>query len=319
MASAGKRAEGLVFLTPQNMIVEEAVGTRLFDDPPKREPCDITVGDFDDCKFKVQVLPDTLSTITVHVSLGPIGARLNDELYGQEIMNTVYAGMAAEPEQGYDFAVSFDLDNPPNGNPEEVLAKVANLRRHLLGAPFTKAFNGLKDGTGSSLPLMTLDWRPGEAIWIKPADQRCTIVYAVNFPEETDKAICRVMLQQFAKESAKINGAPPCSYNEPDKPPMEVRDLPMDQYTHCCGFLTFVVFPAHISSEAKFDKSVALLSGFRNYLHYHIKASKTYLHMRMRKKVQTWLQVLNRAVHEQDTPQEKKTSSGKTFKRAAAS
>jgi len=318
MASA-KRAEGLVFLTPQNMIVEEAVGTRLFGDPPKREPCDITVGDFDDCKFKVQVLPDTLNIITVHISLGPIGARLQADLYGQEVMASVYAGMEAEPEGGYDFAVSFDLDNPPGGDPDAVLAKVSNLRRYLLGAPFTKAFTGLKEGNGSGLPLMTIDWRAGEAIWVKPADQRCTVVYAVNFPEETDRAIARVMLQQFAKESSKINGAPPCSYSEADKPPLEVRDLETDQYNECCGYLTFVVFPAHISTDEKFDKAVALLSGFRNYLHYHIKASKTYLHMRMRKKVNAWLQVLNRSVHEQDTPTEKKTSSGKTFKRAAAS
>lgn len=61
------------------------------------------------------------------------------------------------------------------------------------------------------------------------------------------------------------------------------------------------------------EKAITLLSGFRNYLHYHIKATKTYLHMRMRKRVQTWLQVLNRAVPEQET--EKKTAAGKSFKR----
>ena len=68
----------------------------------------------------------------------------------------------------------------------------------------------------------------------------------------------------------------------------------------------------HLDGE-RAEKAVTLLSGFRNYLHYHIKATKTYLHMRMRKRVQTWLQVLNRAVPEQET--EKKTAGGKSFKR----
>ena len=55
---------------------------------------------------------------------------------------------------------------------------------------------------------------------------------------------------------------------------------------------------------------------FRHYLHYHIKASKSYLHMRMRHKVVTLLQVLNRAVPDKDpTKVQKKTMAGKTFTR----
>ena len=54
---------------------------------------------------------------------------------------------------------------------------------------------------------------------------------------------------------------------------------------------------------------------FRHYLHYHIKAAKTNLHMRMRRKVRGWLQVLNRASLSSDAPKEKKTISGRTFTR----
>ena len=63
----------------------------------------------------------------------------------------------------------------------------------------------------------------------------------------------------------------------------------------------------------KKSAAITMLTGFRNYLHYHIKASKTYLHMRMRKKVVGWLKVLNRAVPEVE--KEKKTAAGKTFTR----
>ena len=37
---------------------------------------------------------------------------------------------------------------------------------------------------------------------------------------------------------------------------------------------------------------------FRDYLHYHIKCSKAYLHSRMRARVAAFLQVLNRAKQE---------------------
>ena len=53
----------------------------------------------------------------------------------------------------------------------------------------------------------------------------------------------------------------------------------------------------------------------RHYLHYHIKAAKTNLHMRMRRKVRGWLQVLNRAALASEAPREKKTISGRTFTR----
>jgi len=155
-----------------------------------------------------------------------------------------------------------------------------------------------------------------EAIFIKPGNDRCTVVYAVNFPDETDNAIARVMLQQFAKESSKVNGAPPCQYNEARNPPMEIRDDPkVALYGDGCGFVSFVVFASHLGPKPeKFDKAATMLCTFRNYLHYHIKASKTYLHMRMRGKVKNWLQVLNRSHHEKGE-KEAKTASGKTFKR----
>ena len=45
-------------------------------EPPKREPCEITVADFDDTKLKVIVTPDRPEYVTVHISLGAVGERL---------------------------------------------------------------------------------------------------------------------------------------------------------------------------------------------------------------------------------------------------
>ena len=53
--------------------------------------------------------------------------------------------------------------------------------------------------------------------------------------------------------------------------------------------LAAVIFPQHID-QGRQDKTVTLLTGFRNYLHYHLKATKTYMHMRMRKRVAGLLQ-----------------------------
>lgn len=104
------------------------------------------------------------------------------------------------------------------------------------------------------------------------------------------------------------------NFYEIKSPPTELAGEDLSAYQGCAGFAAFVIFPQHIDSPAKLTKSAMMMATFRNYIHYHIKASKTYLHMRMRSKVHGWLQLLNQAA--QALPEkEKKTSGGKVFKR----
>ena len=81
------------------------------------------------------------------------------------------------------------------------------------------------------------------------------------------------------------------------------------------GYVSLTVFSRHVDSPEKLAKKVDLCLAFRHYLHYHIKAAKTNLHMRMRRKVNSWIQIVNRAIMTADKPKDMKTSSGKTFTR----
>ena len=60
------------------------------------------------------------------------------------------------------------------------------------------------------------------------------------------------------------------------------------------GYITFVLFPRHTNKQVR-DNTINLIHLFRNYLHYHIKCSKAYIHSRMRAKTADFLKVLNRA------------------------
>ena len=79
------------------------------------------------------------------------------------------------------------------------------------------------------------------------------------------------------------------------------------------GYITFVLNPRHTSAETR-DNTIDLIHTLRNYLHYHIKCSKAYIHSRMRAKTNDFLKVLNRARPESKKT-EKKTIGGKTFVR----
>lgn len=77
---------------------------------------------------------------------------------------------------------------------------------------------------------------------------------------------------------------------------------------------TPVLFKNHLD-PARREKTIDTIQLFRDYLHYHIKCSKAYMHTRMRLRVEALLQVLNRAKMKNANQDEKKTASGKTFRR----
>ena len=133
-----------------------------------------------------------------------------------------------------------------------------------------------------------------------------------------EQAIARVFLQEFADVHKRVSGAPPVQFTRDE--PLELKGVPgLTRSANFVGYISFAVFATHVDSDVKRTKVVTLVQGFRNYLHYHIKASKSYLHMRMRSRVVSLLQVLNRAVPDKKTAEEKtagmKTMSGKTFTR----
>jgi actin related protein 2/3 complex subunit 2 len=82
---------------------------------------------------------------------------------------------------------------------------------------------------------------------------------------------------------------------------LELRGYPGLKDSDDIGYVTFgilflitVLSPRHYQGESSFD-AVSRIQLFRDYFHFHIKASKAYMHSRMRARVADFLKVLNRA------------------------
>jgi actin related protein 2/3 complex subunit 2 len=196
-------------------------------------------------------------------------------------------------------------------DPARFLNNISDLRRLLIGGPLDRAFNALLAKTSDNLPVATVEFRAGEPIFIVPSEAKIIVIFAIDFGDATDKALARVFMQEFVEAQRVVRNAPPVSFSK-EPPPLLTSKINYQYRPDLAGFISFAVEERHVTGPAK-DKAIGLLAGFRNYLHYHIKCSKTYLHMRMRKKVAGWMLVLNRAVPEVET--EKKTAAGKTFVR----
>jgi actin related protein 2/3 complex subunit 2 len=217
--------------------------------------------------------------------------------------------MVITPTEGFSIAIQFNCDNL--SDPQKFLSNISDLRRLVIGGPLDRAFNSLLSKSSDNLPVSSVEYRKNEPMFIVPSESKIIVIFAIDFNDVTDKALARVFMQEFVEAQRVIRNAPPVSFSK-EPPPLLTSRINYNFKSDLAGFISFAVEERHVAGPGK-EKAMSLLAGFRNYLHYHIKCSKTYLHMRMRKKVAGWMLVLNRAMPEIET--EKKTAGGKTFVR----
>ena len=162
---------------------------------------------------------------------------------------------------------------------------------------------------------MAFQPRPTESLYLIPSNDRVVVTFVLNFPDPTDTAIARVFLQEFSEAQRTVRRAPPVSFTRGPGRELEQFGVTSEQSDdNVLGYLTFTILPSHVGSD-RVEKTVSMLASFRNYLHYHIKASKSHLHTRMRTRVTSLLSALQGTRMKNNVIKEKKTVKGKTFNR----
>ncbi|OQS00899.1 actin-related protein 2/3 complex subunit [Achlya hypogyna] len=302
----------MIFLEDESKIVQEVLQGRLGEAAPRPvEPLEIRLCDFDDVQYDLSIQENTLSVSMSYppfVELVKFGAA--------NMLAKVYPEFTlTAPKPGFELTMVANVEAITPSNASDVINRIALLKRNILSAPFDHCFLALHADQSSSLSPIQIPFRRQETVYVLPQADRIVIVFSVAFQDKTDQAIARIFLQEFAEARRHVNNAPPVSFGK--DPPLELRGVPnLRQSLDHVGYLSFAIFKTHIDSDAKRSKACTLVQGFRNYLHYHIKASKTYMHIRMRKRVDLLLQVLNRAQPAKDPSKAtKKTITGKTFDR----
>jgi len=305
----------MIHLGTPHLIVEEAISTRFKSE--KNETVDVRVADFDNTQYHVSVTADDRDTMTVSAQLRDCGKILESSMgYIQE----TYPGIVDDsPLPTFDITLKIDMKALPEDS-DALATKLACLKRNLMAAPFITAGQALVKGA----PLDTssfFEFRQGEFVYVIPMDDRVVVVYDMAFKDTTDFAIAKVFLQEFneVKRMREVAAAPTPTFSP--GAPNEVKDDPELSKTikdnpNRVGYVSFAFQKRHLE-PGKIDASADHIIQFRSYIHYHIKCSKSYMHTRMRNRVNLMLKVLNRAVP--DTPKDgntKKTASGRTFKMA---
>jgi len=294
----------MILLEHVNRIIEETLKDRF--EATKHVTIDMTCADFDGVQFHVWSNKDKKSEVNISIKLKN-GKEL--QKYGvTEKIRQIYGSLVSSTEPDYDFTLRVDAEQLGNQKKDDLARKIALFKRHVFAAPFDFVFDGVEKGQSSGM----IDWAyrgTNERIFIKPEGKdRCTIMFSINFKDPDDIIFGKVFLSEFQKS---IGGAPSVSFTQRD-PPAELRGVKGLTTDGSQSYVTFVLFDRHFAKEKR-AKTIDTIQTFRNYLHYHIKCSKSHLHTRMRNRVDLLLKILNRA--KQDLPTEKKTASGRTFTR----
>lgn len=188
---------------------------------------DQVVSDFDGVTFHLST-PESRSKILISIAV-----KCYNELvtYGaQQVLEREYGLYIVSPEIGYDFSVLIDLENLPEDpgtanihlisrlwlttlhaeSREDLIRRVALMKRNAMAAPFERAFDDFADRqeqaskfTSESAPegvreggeIMSIHYRDEEAIYIKASHDRVTVIFSTIFRDETDRIFGKVFLQ----------------------------------------------------------------------------------------------------------------------------
>jgi len=304
----------MILLDYHNRILEELIQSKIdfeVSSESKREALDVTLADFDG--VLIHVTSDGENKNILKISLQWRCAGDLKKNGADELLKSVYGNLLlAKAETSYDVTLQLDLDKLP-GDKDKLAAKIGLLKRNILAGPYKRMFDAIDKGETPN-PIY-VQYRENEAFFLKPEGDRCIVIFSVYFKDADDQILAKVFLQEFADAKRTLNNVPHVTFSQKE-PPLELKGVKGVTTDGNQGFVSFVLFKPHIDTKNR-DKTINNIQTFRDYLHYHIKCAKGYLHTRMRNRVDSLLQVLNRAKAEPLEPREKKTISGKTFKGTA--
>eukprot|EP01088_Endostelium_zonatum_P012094 TRINITY_DN26261_c0_g1_i1.p1 TRINITY_DN26261_c0_g1~~TRINITY_DN26261_c0_g1_i1.p1 ORF type:complete len:312 (-),score=73.27 TRINITY_DN26261_c0_g1_i1:50-949(-) len=296
----------MILLEFNSLVLAETINQRLQKDGAKSYT-HVVLCDFDGCTYDVTTVESNKTALIISISWP---AFQNLKAFGVENrLKTIYGPLVVAPAAGFDFSLQIDTANPP-AKAEEVVKNISLLKRHAFASVFHAAFEAL-DGKGSVPDLITIPYRRSEALYIKKTDgNRVIVIFSMNFQDKDDIIYSDVFLKELQDTRKQISSAPPVLYSLRE-PPLEIANVQGVARGEGQGYVSFVI-ASGAAGSARREQTIDNIMLFRNYLMYHIKCSKAYMHTRMRSRTEALLQVLNRAkMKEKDA--EKKTMTGRTF------
>jgi len=165
-------------------------------------------------------------------------------------------------------------------------------------------------------PVVSLQLRQNEKCWIICKPDRVVVIFTIHVDDDGDVALGRAFCQEFSETNRKPSDKSlPCKFTERKEPP---EDLSGQQVpTVNVGFLSLTLSDQCVrgASEERLHALATPVMTFRNFFNFHLKNAKSYLHSRLRKRMEGWQQTMQRAKRapRKGETATKRTVGGKVF------
>ncbi|UXI23282.1 ATP-binding cassette sub-family G member 5 [Sarcoptes scabiei] len=295
----------MILLEFNNRVLEDILRLKITEyEKNKVDSVEVNFADFDGVLYHISNPDGDKTKIRISISL-----KFYKQLQqhgADDLLKREYGDYLIEPpETRYNVSLLYDLKNLPEDK-ETLIRKASLIKRNCFASVFEKYFEFQENGI-EGMKQAVIHYRDEETMYVEAKPDRVTVIFSTIFKDEDDIVLGKVFMQEF-KEGRKASHTAPQVLFSHREPPRELQDTDA-RVGNNIGYITFVLFPRH-TSKANRDNTINLIHTFRDYLHYHIKCSKAYIHSRMRAKTADFLKVLNRARPEK-IEKEKRNIKGK--------
>ncbi|KAK3187664.1 hypothetical protein Dsin_027225 [Dipteronia sinensis] len=190
---------------------------------------------------------------------------------------------------------------PRNKDPVKIITDISAVQATILSSQLKEMLQKVNyDDThqGMHKPIK-LVYHPREPFYVIRQPQKIITVFPMRFKEYSDVIIATAFFQELMDVgiSEKWAKAPPCCWSP--IPPPELRGESFEDLSTNGGFVTFDIAPRHIKGK-RLDKTVWNLLNFYAYVKYHVKCTKGFIQRRMRKRLDSLVEVLQKPNLEED-------------------
>lgn len=288
----------MIFLNSQSKIISDSLNLDQSTPLNRLDRLDLTFEDHSGGHFHLYARKDpSTNTKTIRLAARiPAWTQISQDTALVEIIKKEFPGLwCEEADDGFNVTLSVPLESINR----ETINRFANLKQIILSAPIARVISQLtkeKEEASTIIHPFTVNLGNGVndfySVTAGANRDQLIILFGISFADQTDTILAKVFLQEFYDvRNNRMEDAPVVLYGR--EPPKELANH--INGTENMNYLTLVLFPRHYSTQTAQEHLLSSLPFLSDYLHYHLKCSKAYLHQRMRAKTNHFLKLLNRA------------------------
>jgi len=290
------------FIPVENHLVVAALQRRLGTLDAGAALDDSVPDAFCEATYRLQCRAESAS-MTLSYALWPSFERADTVMRAAHEVERSCQGVATvlpTPVEGTDLSIEVDLKAlAAHPDQEAVTKKLASLYSLTAGLPLRDMFQRAAAGESMADKPKAVQVSARQVLYVQEGyggADTLAVIFPITRRGGSDDVLSATFLQEFAafRQSAALGSSPACTFSK-QLPPELQGMVEAGQGETSGGYITFVLNQRHLAPDKLDSAAWAMLSFFPLVL-YHVKCCKLAMHTSMRRRVDSMMQVLNRAV-----------------------